>query len=87
MVERYISLTSLRGYLGTFLRASRAEAESALAKPVRDHEDAQALSEALLWQEAEEQTIAEIGQWASGNAVQGSLVLYTGAGPGLSGRE
>ena len=77
-MERWIKLSDLRRHLHWLLKDSRSTLEEAKAYAINDAEGAQALADAYLWNEAEEQIIADVGQWAMCNAVQG-IALPTGS--------
>lgn len=76
-MNQYILLDELRAYLETLSRVSSDEAERAICSPVEDVEDASVRYEALVFCEAEQQTLDEVDSWAMGHAITGRLIVPT----------
>lgn len=71
MGEKWVKLSDLRRHLRALLMESRETLEEVQTSKIESAEDAQALADAYLWNEAEEAILADVGQWAMCNAVDG----------------
>lgn len=76
-MKQYILLDELRAYLAALAKESAEMAVQATASPVEDVEDACGQYEALVFCEAEQQTLDEVDSWATGHAITGSLIVPT----------
>ncbi|MCD7761235.1 MAG: hypothetical protein LUH16_05610 [Clostridiales bacterium] len=89
MKEKYIRQSELRAFLRKQVVLSRRRARAALEMNRDALMDEAAVDEkaAILLQRAEEEMIVEVWRWASENSSMGDLVLFTGEGPGVSGKN
>ncbi|MCD7880372.1 MAG: hypothetical protein LUG47_01580 [Clostridiales bacterium] len=88
MKEKYIRQSELRAFLRKQVVLSRRRARAALGidRDALMDETAVDEKEIILLQRAEEEMIIELWRWASENSCMGDLVLFTGEGPGVSGK-
>ncbi|MCD7734406.1 MAG: hypothetical protein LUH48_04650 [Clostridiales bacterium] len=89
MEERYIRQSELQAFLRREVVLSRRRARAALELNRDKSMGKNTVEERkiILIQRAEEEMIVELWRWASENSCMGDLVLFTGKGPGVSGKN